>query len=411
MPNDENPWNRRSNDGPPDLLNLIKKFFSKSGSKGGGSGGGDQVISTRYVILGLVALGIIWFLSGLFLVNAREQAVVTRFGRYVRTVNPGLHWIPSLIESRTVKNVQLIRIYKYRAHMLTVDTDNKVAGFKAKKSSNKNTALADDEGANDISIVVAAITVNYRIQNVRDYLFNTANPLDTLQEATSSALRQEVGHMQLESVLSTGREKLRMAVKKRLIAIMGQYKTGINIVDVTIQKTETPDEVRPAFLDVIKAQGEKNAYINMAEAYKTQRTQSAQGQSAKMLAEANAYQAKVVKVAEGDVSRFNAMLTAYVNSPKVTQDRLYYDALQQVFGHTTNIVLDSKGNNVIYLPLDQLLKRHANGQSNAQISERQPEASVKQTVSEDNKAAISNGYGDSSYGKKSYQSYSQGEQQ
>jgi modulator of FtsH protease HflK len=408
MPNDENPWGKRSNDGPPDLLNLIKKFFSKTGSSSGG--GGDQVISTRYFLLAILGLVVIWFLSGFFLVNAREQAVITRFGRYVQTDNPGLHWIPRFIEAKTVKNVQLIRIYKYRADMLTVDTDNKVTEFKSPVKASKPASLADDEGANDISIVVAAITVNYRIDSVRDYLFNTANPLETLQEATSSALRQEVGHMQLESVLSTGREKLRQTLRKRLIRTMALYNTGIHITDVTIQKTETPEEVRPAFLDVIKAQGEKNAFINIAEAYKTQRTQFAQGASAKLLAEANAYKTKVVKVAEGDVSRFNAMLTAYLNSPKVTQDRLYYDALQQVFSHTTNIVLDSKGNNVIYLPLDQLLKQHGGGQQAARVSERQPEASVNDATAtvDNNKASTS---GTSGYTNSSYQGYSQGEQQ
>jgi len=396
MSNQQGPWGQRSGDGPPDLFKLIKNLFSSSkGGKTPHSQGAK--VPGKLLLLVPIAVVAVWFVSGFFVVNAQEQAVITRFGRYVQTLNPGLHWIPRFIESDNVQNVQRIRIYNFRAAMLTVDTDTEVDPTQAisKKiqknlaakantvSVNNQTSLStdQDEGANDISIVVAAITVNYRIANPSEYLFNTSDPIGTLRQATSSALRQEVGHMQLESVLSTKRELLRENMAKQLRRILAAYHTGIEVTDVTIQKTETPDEVRPAFLDVIKAQGEKNAFINMAEAYAAQQLQTAQGQSAKLIAKANAYKSEVVNKAKGQVSRYDALLHAYVGAPQMTRDRLYYDAMQDVLGNTTNVVLSNKGNNLIYLPLDQLVKNTLAKHSSSSAIKVDEDASLNPSTS------------------------------
>ena len=395
MSNQHDPWGQRSGDGPPDLFKLIKNLFSSSkGKRNSQSSGGAPVPAKFLMLIPIAAVGI-WFATGFFVVNAQEQAVITRFGRYVETLNPGLHWIPRLVEKDKVMNVQRIRIHSYNASMLTVDTDTLVdpthqvskkiqstLGNTSKGSVQPvNAALDQDEGANDISIVQAEIKVNYRIANPSAFLFNTSDPINTLQKATSSALRQEVGHMQLEAVLSTKRELLRQNVAKQLRQILAAYNTGIEITDVTIQKTETPEEVRPAFLDVIKAQGELNTFVNIAEAYAAQQLQTAQGQSSKLLANANAYKSKVVNDAKGKVSRYDALLFAYNGAPQMTRDRLYYDAMQDVLGHTTNVVLSNKGNNLIYLPLEQLMKRHSESAAASEDSSEESSSLIHASTS------------------------------
>ena len=409
MSNNQDPWGQRKGDGPPDLFQLLKKIMSQSSNKGGspGSQNPSPIQAKKMLLIIPLAVIALWFVSGFFVVNAQEQAVITRFGRYVDTLQPGLHWIPRIIQSEQILNVQRIRIYKYRAAMLTVDTDKDVVPSVKKitnsvKSKSKKNLDSSDESANDISIVVAEVTVNYRIAKPENFLFNTSDPVGTLQQATSSALRQEVGHMQLESVLSTKRELLRLNVAKQLRKILSKYNTGIEVTDVTIQKTETPDEVRPAFLDVIKAQGEKNAFINMAEAYAAQQLQTAQGASAKLIAQANAYKSQVVNDAKGQIARYNALLSAYDGAPEVTKDRLYFDAMQNVLDKTTNIVLSDKGNNLLYLPIDQLLKqRHATAPASTGALNSDTEATLSRSDSgklSSDQASASNSSANDSYG-------------
>jgi len=324
--NGNGPWGKRQDDGPPDLFDIIKKFFT------GGQSNSEKSSDDhpgRYVGYGLIVLVILWALSGIFVVSPAEQSVVLRFGKYVSTEGPGPHWIPRFVDSQHTLNVQQVSNFPYQAEMLTRDEN----------------------------IVSVSVAVQYRIKNPENYLFNVVNPDTTLQQATSSALRQVVGQMTLISVLTTGRQQLRDAVEKQLVEILGQYKTGLVITDVTLQPAKPPEAVTHAFDDAIKAREDEQRYINQAEAYARRVESTVKGRVARYKQSAIAYQKEVVLKSEGQTARYLALLHPYQSAPGVTRERLYLDTLSTVLSKTTNIFIDSSGNNVLYLPIDQILKR------------------------------------------------------
>lgn len=332
--NNHDPWRRREEPAPPDLFKLIKQFFL---GKSGRNKAHNSNQFGKFIGLGLCALFVIWALSGIFLVSPAEQAVVTRFGRYSATLGPGPHWIPRLFESEQTINVQRVNDFSYQADMLTRDEN----------------------------IVSVSIAIQYRIARPVAYLFNVVNPITTLQQTTSSALRQVIGQMSLDTILTTGREKVRNNVAKLLRHIMEQYRIGLEVTDVTLQPAQPPEAVTHAFDDAIKAREDEQRYINKSEAYARRIESSIKGHIARIKQSALAYQQSVILHAKGATKRYLALLKPYTQSPIVTRERLYLDALSNVLSRTTNIVMDSSGNNVLYLPLEQVLKhqKHFNLQS------------------------------------------------
>jgi len=320
-----NPWSRRPDSGPPDILELIKKFFL---GKSDQSSSNKSDHFAKFLGLGLLALIVIWALSGIFLVSPAEQAVVTRFGQYLKTVEPGPHWIPRIVESKNTINVEQVDNFSYQAEMLTQDEN----------------------------IVSVSLAVQYRIANPSAYLFNVVDPIVTLQQATSSALRQVVGRMTLNSVLTTGRQQLRDAVAKQLDKTLDLYKTGLSVTDVTLQPTQPPEAVTHAFDDAIKAREDEQRFINQAKAYARRVESIIKGKVARLEKSAMAYQQSVVLRAQGKTARYLALLKPYEAAPTITRERLYLDTLSGVLSNTTNIVIDSGANNLLYLPLDQILK-------------------------------------------------------
>lgn len=324
--NNNGPWNRRQDDGPPDLIHLIKSFFL---GKSADSSSKKPDHFGLFLGLGALLLVLVWALSGIFLVSPAEQAVITRFGKYVGTVDPGPHWIPRLIEREETLNVQQVSNFSYTAEMLTEDG----------------------------SIVSVSLAVQYRIANPKNFLFNVINPVNTLQQATYSALRQVVGHMPLDEVLTKGRQYLRDTVEKQLKQTLNLYRTGLEVTDVTLQPAQAPDAVTHAFDDAIKALEDEKRYISQAEAYARRVELINNGRIARIQKAANAYQRSTVLKAQGETARYLALLKPYEEAPNVTRERMYLDTLSNVLSRTTNIVVDSSGNNVLYLPLDQILKR------------------------------------------------------
>ncbi len=254
--------------------------------------------------------------------------MVLRFGRYVKTVTPGPHWIPPVIEKRFTVNVQKISQLPYQAEMLTQDEN----------------------------IVSVALTVLYRIEDPNKFLFNVVNPMVTLQQATSSALRQVVGQMTLNTVLTTGRQELRDKVAKQLDKTLAIYQTGIDVTDVTLQPAKPPEAVTHAFDDAIKAREDEQRYINQAKAYARKVESIVKGQTARLTQSANAYKQEVVLRSRGATARYLALLKPYQRAPEVTRKRLYLDTMALVLSHTTNIIMDTSNNNIMYLPLNEILR-------------------------------------------------------
>lgn len=331
----KDPWRSGHDEGPPDLAHLFKKIFGKFNQPTGQNESGKSVNPGRLVGLAVLIVIGIWAIAGVFLVSPPEQSVILRFGKYVRTVGPGPHWVPAIIERHYTGNIQRVDSFPYESEMLTQDGN----------------------------IVSVKIQVQYRIADLKDYLFNVVTPIETLHQAASSALRQVVGQMNLDPILTTGREELAQKVMDLLQQTLSSYRSGIEVREVTLQSSKPPEAVTVAFDDVIKATEDQKRYINQAEAYAKKRVLIAQGEVARIMQEADAYRYAAVAKATGATARYLALLKPYQEAPGITRERLYLDTVTDVLKNTNTILVNAGSNNVLYLPLEELLKQSAAAQS------------------------------------------------
>ena len=330
-PGGKDPWGSGGNS-PPDLDAVLKRFSDRLNrifGGGGGGGGGDRGLGGGPIVAILIVLAALWFLSGWYQVDAQQQAVVLRFGKFHQITTEGLHWRPRFVD-------QVIKI--------AVTTERRY------ETQPRNEMLTEDE-----NIVELPLTVQYNVGDVKDYVLNVRDPELSLREATDSALRHEVGSTKFDAVISTGRAELSVAVARRLQTYLDQYGTGINIVKVNIQEAKPPSAVRAAYDDVVKAREDRERVINEAQSYANGVVPEARGQAQRTIEEAQAYRERVAAEAQGEAQRFEKLLTEYRKAPEVTRQRLYVEAVSEVVGGTSKVLVDvSGGNNLIYLPLDKL---------------------------------------------------------
>lgn len=349
----KDPWGNKQGDGPPDLDEALKKLRQKFGKFGGGgngggsSGGGFNLKGVLPVLLAVVLA--LWGFAGVYQVDEKERALVLRFGKYLDTVGPGLHWNPKFIDTVIVVPTTEERQYRNKSRDLM---------------------LTQDENIVDLQLVV-----QYDIKDIKDYVLNVKSPDVSLEHATASALRHVVGSTRLDEVISTGRLQLSQEVKDRLQTYLDNYGTGINVKKVNIQDAKPPSEVKAAYDDVIKAREDQERVINEAQSYANGIVPEARGLAQRIIEEANAYQSKVIAEAEGEAQRFEDLLVEYEKAPVVTRQRLYLDAMQDVMGNSTKVMVDAgDGNNIFYLPLDKAMQtgvdsdRSKTGLTSAQIS-------------------------------------------
>jgi membrane protease subunit HflK len=346
----KNPWGRRREQGPPDLDQILKNFRDKlaglfGGAGGGGAGGGERVNRFGLGLIILVAL-VLWLLSGFYVINQGERGVELKFGKKNQVTGPGLHWrLPWPIE---------------RVEKVNVDQVSTLAiGRRGDRSGGADSGfmLTEDE-----NIVVVEFTVQYKIKDASDYLFNVRDPVSTIVQAMESASREVVGKSQLDFIITEGQLEVSDKTQKLLQEILDRYKSGIQIVKVQMQKVSPPDEVKAAFDDATKAREDGARIIKEAEAYSNDILPRARGAAARLVQEAQGYKASVMARAEGDARRFTSIVTEYAKAPTVTRDRLYIETMEQVLSSTTKILVDQKGgNNILYLPLDRLLQHGSTG--------------------------------------------------
>ena len=267
--NNKDPWNNNGGDkGPPDLDEAFKKLqdklnnmFGGRGSGGGTGGSSSGDISASFIILIVVVAALIWGAMGIYQVDEKDRAVVLRFGKYMDTYNPGLHWNPPLIDNKFIVNVTEERQYSSRGLMLTEDEN----------------------------IVELPLTVQYNIADPKAFVLNVKTPELSLQQATDSALRHVVGSSKLDDVVSTGREKIGVDVEVRLQQYLDNYNTGIQVVKINIQEAKPPSEVKDAYDDVIKAREDQERLINEAQAYSNGVIPEARGRAQRLIEEATGY--------------------------------------------------------------------------------------------------------------------------
>lgn len=336
--NDKDPWRGR-NSGPPDLDDILKQmktkfkqFKKKSVMQGRGDKSEtpptDQKEGNGLYVLMLLGLVIfLWVLSGIFIVDPAEQAAILRLGRYVRTVGPGPHWIPRLIESKIVLNVERVADYSYSAQMLTKDEN----------------------------LVSVAVAVQYRIGDLQEYLFQVNDAEESLQQATSSALRQVVGTTTLDQLITEGRDAWGSNVQDTLTRILESYKVGITVVNVSPQPARAPENVQEAFDDAIKAQEDEKRFKEQAWAYAARVVPMAEGKAKRITEEAKAFSQQVVLAAEGETAEFLQLLLPYQASPKIIEEKMYFDTMTRVLQRSTKVLIDGKAGQMLYLPLDKLI--------------------------------------------------------
>ncbi len=382
--NDDDPWgqrNRRGNgrqQGPPDLdelfrqaKNHIDNLFGRRKSSGNGNGGdeprggGNSGGSGMFLILLVVGVGY-WIYSGFYTVDQGEQAVELRFGEYKQTTDAGLHWrIPTPIESVEIVNTQNVN---------TVEVGYREGGRSIQTVPREARMLTQDENIIDIQFAV-----QYDIKNPTDLLFNVSeyNPQDlahgVVRQATESAVREIVGRNTMDFAITEGRAQLAAETKVLVQEILDRYKTGINIRTVEMQNAQPPEQVKDAFDDAVKAREDEVKLKNLAEAYSNDIIPRARGFAARILQEAEAYKAAVIAKAEGETARFDQVLTEYRKAPEITRDRLYLETMEQVYSRSSKMLIDQSGggNNVMYLPLDQLLRNQGQGGNPANPSRLQ----------------------------------------
>jgi membrane protease subunit HflK len=309
---------------------------------------------------------VIWLASGFYIVDEGRRGVVTRFGKYTETTTPGPRWhLPFPIEAVEVVDFSQVK---------TVEIGYR-NGNPRNKIAKESLFLTDDENIIDIQFAV-----QYNLKSAADYSFNARKPDDVVAQVAQTAMSEVAGHSQMDFALYEGRAQIATETEKLMQAMLDRYGTGIYVQKVTLQNALPPDQVAAAFDDAVKAKQDRERQKNEGQAYANDVVPRARGQASRLLQEADGYNASVTQRADGDASRFRQILVEYAKAPAVTRQRLYLDMMQSVLGNSSKVLIDQKaGNNLLYLPLDQLLKQGAAGAVAADATRpvpAPPEASV-----------------------------------
>jgi membrane protease subunit HflK len=350
-----------ANQGPPDLDELWRDFNrklgnlfggtknggSRDGFGGGGKGGGFQPdMKNAGIGIGLIAavVALIWLGTGFFIVQEGQQAVITQFGKYHSTVGAGFNWrLPYPVQRH-----EIVVVTQIRSVDVGRDTVLKATGLR------DSAMLTEDE-----NIVEIKFAVQYRLNDARAYLFESKDPSAAVVQAAETAVREVVGKMKMDMALAEERDQIGPRVRVLMQTILDRYKVGVEVVAINLQQSgvRPPEQVQAAFDDVLKAGQERERAKNEAQAYANDVVPRAVGSASRLKEEADAYKARIVAQAQGDAQRFSSVLTEYQKAPQVTRDRMYTDAMQQVYSNVTKVLVESRqGSNLLYLPLDKIMQ-------------------------------------------------------
>ncbi len=337
-----NPWGGRGGQ-PPDLEDLIRRSQdSVRRLIPGGLGTGRGFLIIAAIVLGL------WAVSGFYRVQPDEQGVELLFGKFVRTTNPGLnYWFPTPVG-------EVIRPKVTQTNQVTVGYRGTPGGQNSRDVPAESLMLTGDENIVDIKF-----TVQWRIRDAGEFLFNMREPEATVKIASESAVREVIGRTTLQAILTRERQAVAQSSQELLQTILDAYKSGVTVLDIQIQGAEPPKEVRDAFDDVQRANQDRERLINEANAYRNDIVPRAKGDAARLVQNAAAQKERLVKEAEGQASRFTAFYITYAANKDVTARRMYLEAMQEVLGRADKIIMDQKGSQgvVPYLPLPEVQKR------------------------------------------------------
>ncbi len=350
---------RRPGEGPqiPEIDELVRKGQEQlrvlmgggggkrpqgPGGSGGGAGGqGPNLFSKQGLVLGAFAAVALWGYASFYTVKPEEQSVELFLGEFSAIGNPGLNFAPWPLVSAEIVQV-------------TGERTTEV-GSGAGGEMDTGLMLTRDQNIVDMEFQVV-----WNIEDASKYLFNLADPNDTIRAVSESAMRDIIARSELAPVLNRDRGRISSDLLAQVQSTLDTYDAGINVVRVNLAKADPPREVIDAFREVQAAQQERDRLEKEADAYANRVTAGARGQAAQLLEEAEAYRAQVVNTAQGEASRFLSVYAEYVKAPDVTRKRMYLETMERVLGGMNKVILDGVtsgegGQGVVpFLPLNEL---------------------------------------------------------
>jgi membrane protease subunit HflK len=332
-----NPWRSDKDKGPADLDAVVRDLQRRlSGIFRGGGGGrssGEPGLSTGLTASALVVVMLVWASFGFYRVDAAERGLEFRFGAFQGLTQPGWQWHwPWPIEHVEKVNTGATERREYRGSMLT-----------------------RDENIVDIDLVV-----QFRRTDPQAFMFNMRSPEEALIDATASAIREVVGRNLLDFILTDGRAEVATDTQDLLQATLDSYGAGVTVYEVNLVNANFPSEVEGSVQDSIRAREDRERRILEADAYSNEILPRARGEAARRREDAEAYRAQVIADAEGEADRFTQILAEYQKAPGVTRERIYIETLEEILRSSTKVLVDTEGgNNLLYLPLDQLVQRRS----------------------------------------------------
>ncbi len=348
-PNNQNPWGRKpsNNNNQPDMDEIFrnskdrfKKFLPTN------FGGGKSFFLLFLILVGL------WLLTGIYRVNPQEQGVVLRFGEWVRTTSPGLHYhLPSPIEKVITPDVT---------------RENKIeVGYRAFGGGSANRRDVPDESkmiTGDENNIDIDFVVFWKISDAGKYLFNLQDPPETVKVAAQSIMRDIIGQTKIQTALTEGRQEIQIKARTTLQELLDEYNVGVEVRDIQLLSVDPPQEVIDAFNDVQRARQDRDTLINEAEAFRNDIVPRARGEAAEMIAQAEAYESQIVNRAKGDADRFVSVYNSYKSDPDVTTSRIYLETMEKVLSNVNKVIMDKSSSTsgiVPYLPIDKLTNKGA----------------------------------------------------
>ncbi|WP_420588376.1 FtsH protease activity modulator HflK [Bacterioplanoides sp.] len=327
--------NNRGGNQPPDLDEALKQLLDKLNGMFGGGGNNNRNSNNQGSgaggMFGIAAAVLVVMLgfNAVYTLDEQERGVVLRLGEYLKTEQPGLRFKIPLIDKVIPVNTTKVREAEIKERMLTEDEN----------------------------IVEVELNAQYRVVDPVSFALRVEAPERTLLSAAESALRHEVGSTEMDPILTTGRAELAEKVQLRLQDYLERYQTGMVLTNVNIKDARPPAQVKAAFDDVQKAKQDKERFINESEAYANSIVPEARGRAQRQLEEASAYKERIIARAEGEAARFDNLYSEYKKAPKVTRERLYIESITEVYNNASKVMVDvDGGNNMMYLPLDQIIK-------------------------------------------------------
>lgn len=345
------PWGRGGGSGggqrPPDIEDIIKKGQDRVRNLIPGGGG---LGLSAYLMIGLLLI-VIWGLTGIYRVQTNEQGVVMRFGQWIATTEPGLNWhLPWPIESVETPSVTSVQ---------QIDVGFSAAG-NTRTATRRDTEKESLMLTGDQNIIDIDFSVQWKIADAGQYLFNIREPEATVKIAAESAMREIIGRTDIQPALTEARGTVEAEARSLLQATLNEYEAGIEITELVLQDVQPPEAVIDAFNDVLRAQQDRDRLRNEADRYRNDILPRARGDAQRVVQGAEAYKERLENEAEGEAERFLSVFRAYQQNPDVTRRRMYLETLQGVLSDTDKVIMDggSQGSGAIpYLPLNELRGR------------------------------------------------------